>query len=94
MNYLNTTGTSNRHEEKSADASLDRQYFQERLRSGLAQLSDEQRAAFLLRFQEELTIPQISAIMDCPVGTVKSRLFYACEKLSHLLEEFDPKGEG
>ena len=62
--------------------------------SELEKLSTDQRAAFLLRFQEELSITQISAIMGCPAGTVKSRLFYACKKLSHLLEEFNPKGDG
>ena len=92
-NYLNTIHTKEDCKEMLSEESLDRQYFQERLINGLEQLSEEQRAAFLLRFKEELTIPQISMIMNCPAGTVKSRLFYACDKLAHLLEEFDPKGD-
>ena len=93
-NYLAANDIISQSEEKPAETSLDQQYFRKRLMSELEKLSTDQRAAFLLRFQEELSITQISAIMGCPAGTVKSRLFYACKKLSHLLEEFNPKGDG
>ena len=93
-NYLQRANEPNDYNALASEESLDRQYFKKQLMSGLEQLSDEQRATFLLRFQEELTIPQISAIMNCPAGTVKSRLFYACNKLAELLKEFNPEGEG
>ena len=44
-----------------------------------------------LRYQEELSIKEISEVMDCPEGTVKSRLYYALRKLSDKLQVFKPK---
>ena len=43
----------------------------------VATLSDRQRTVFLLRFVEELEIPEIAQAMRLPVGTVKSHLYRA-----------------
>lgn len=40
-------------------------------------LSALQRSVFLLRFVEEMEIPEISAAMGLPIGTVKSHLYRA-----------------
>lgn len=40
-------------------------------------LSLDQRAALQLFYYEELSIVEIAQIMDCPVNTVKSRLYHA-----------------
>lgn len=40
-------------------------------------LSERQRSVFLLRFVEELELPEISAATGLPVGTVKSHLYRA-----------------
>jgi len=44
-----------------------------------------------LRYQEELSIKEISEVMECPEGTVKSRLYYALRKLSDKLQVFRPE---
>ncbi len=59
-------------------------------RGGLKKLNEDQRTTFILRHQEELSIKFIGEIMNCSEGTVKSRLFYAVEKLSKNLNLFDP----
>ena len=41
------------------------------------ELSGHQRAAFLLRFAEDLSLEEIAEVMDVQVGTVKSHLFRA-----------------
>jgi len=42
-------------------------------------LSDRQRSVFLLRFLEEMEIPQIATVTGMPLSTVKSHLYRALE---------------
>ncbi|MEL6591399.1 MAG: RNA polymerase sigma factor [Bacteroidota bacterium] len=72
------------------DGGVDRELFQAGLEQEIAQLSDSHREVLVLRFQEELPIKEISEIMACSEGTVKSRLFYALKKLNGKLRAFDP----
>jgi RNA polymerase sigma-70 factor (ECF subfamily) len=68
-----------------------------RVRSAIAQLSLEFREVILLREFEELSYQEIASLLDCPVGTVMSRLARARSKLRVLLSsasaERDPSGE-
>jgi RNA polymerase sigma-70 factor, ECF subfamily len=43
----------------------------------VARLSERQRSIFLLRFIEEMEIPEIAGVTGLPVGTVKSHLYRA-----------------
>jgi RNA polymerase sigma-70 factor (ECF subfamily) len=43
----------------------------------VAELSNRQRTIFLLRFLEEMDIPEIAATTGLPLGTVKSHLYRA-----------------
>lgn len=51
----------------------------------LATLSPEQRAVVELTFYHGFSYPEIAEIVDCPVGTVKSRMFHARRKLREEL---------
>lgn len=51
-------------------------------------LSPASRAVLTLHFQEELSLPEIAAILEIPLGTVKSRLAYG---LAALRKTFDPR---
>lgn len=53
---------------------LDQQAFDQALSRLLEKMPPESRLLFSLRYEEELTVPQIAAIMSLPEGTVKSRL--------------------
>lgn len=44
-------------------------------------ISPASRAVLLLHFQEELSLPEVAAILDIPVGTAKSRLAYGLASL-------------
>ena len=70
---------------------IDHQKFSEELNENLDLLDEKQRTVFLLRYQQDLSLREIAGIMDCPEGTVKSRLFYATKVLSEKLKVFDPK---
>ncbi len=52
----------------------------------LARLSDKLRDVVVLRFAGELSYREIAEALDLPIGTVKSRLFAALERLAGILE--------
>jgi DNA-directed RNA polymerase specialized sigma24 family protein len=55
--------------------------------AALAALPLEQRAAFQLTFYHDMGYAEIAEIMECPVNTVKTRLFHARRRLATLLED-------
>ena len=55
------------------------------IRKTLAGLQDELRTAVTLREFEGLTYEAIAEVMECPVGTVRSRIFRAREALEKAL---------
>lgn len=56
------------------------------LHRALARLSVAHRDALTLRFLEALSYEEIARIMDCDVGTVRSRLFYGKKALRKQIE--------
>jgi RNA polymerase sigma-70 factor (ECF subfamily) len=48
-------------------------------------VSPASRAVMLLHFQEGLTLPDVAAILEIPVGTAKSRLAYGLRLIRHHL---------
>lgn len=73
------------------EAVHDRQVFDRQLKRVLAELTDEQRAAYTLRYEEELPLQQIAQILCCPEGTVKSRLYYTLKVLQRSLSDYNPQ---
>ena len=63
------------------------------IKTAIDQLPEEMRTAIMLREFEGMSYEEIAVAMDCPVGTVRSRLFRAREaidiKLNPLLEHGD-----
>jgi RNA polymerase sigma-70 factor, ECF subfamily len=57
------------------------------LTRALAELPVEQRLAVELCYELGYSCEEISKIMDCPVNTVKTRLFHARVKLQRLLPQ-------
>jgi RNA polymerase sigma-70 factor, ECF subfamily len=55
------------------------------LETALAELSDENRDAFVLFEIEELSAPQVAEMLSVPVGTVASRVRRAREQIRHKL---------
>jgi RNA polymerase sigma-70 factor (ECF subfamily) len=51
----------------------------------LDKLEFKQRATLVLFYLHDFSLVEIAEIMDCPVGTVKSRLHYARENLRREL---------
>jgi RNA polymerase sigma-70 factor, ECF subfamily len=59
------------------------------LREALEQLSGPDRAVISLRYEEEFGTAEIACILGVPEGTVKSRLFYARQRLRKYMEKDD-----
>ena len=59
----------------------------ETVRQALAHLSAEQRRVMALRYGADLTEVDIAQVLGWPIGTVKSRLNRARERLRFLLSE-------
>ena len=54
------------------------------LRRAVESLPAKHRQVVLLRFFEEASLEEIAAVLECSVGTVKSRLHHALEKLRRM----------
>jgi RNA polymerase sigma-70 factor (ECF subfamily) len=62
-----------------------------RLVDGLAALSSDERIAIVLRFEADLTVPQIARMTGAREGTVKSRLHHALRKLRAFVDAGDAR---
>ncbi|MDZ4859609.1 MAG: sigma-70 family RNA polymerase sigma factor [Candidatus Hydrogenedentes bacterium] len=60
---------------------------QEMLLKCLGELPEQYRLAFVLRTFDDLSYEEIAEVMECPVGTVKSRLNQARQLLRDQLRE-------
>jgi len=55
----------------------------------LTRLPEEFKTPLLLAEVEGLALEDVARIMDCPVGTVKSRIFRAKERLRGFLKDYE-----
>ncbi|MGB0128235.1 MAG: RNA polymerase sigma factor RpoE [Rhodocyclaceae bacterium] len=58
----------------------------ETVNAAMEALPEELRTAIMLRELEGLSYEEIAAIMDCPIGTVRSRIFRAREAVAAKLQ--------
>jgi RNA polymerase sigma-70 factor (ECF subfamily) len=70
--------------EQTVDPTFDEE-VSDWLKHGLSRLPMEQRLTLELAYQMGHSLEEIAAITDCPVGTVKARMFHAREKLRQYL---------
>ena len=59
----------------------------DRLRGALLELRPEEKAVFLLRQNGDLTYDEIAELRRCPVGTVKTQMRTALQKLRRVLKD-------
>lgn len=73
------------------DQALANSELGERINAALATLNAEHRETILLREVQGFDYKEIAKVMECSLGTVMSRLYYARKKLQALLS--DEKGK-
>ena len=49
-------------------------------------MSPKSRAVLLMHYREEISLEDITAILDIPLGTAKSRLAYGLSSLRSLIQ--------
>jgi RNA polymerase sigma-70 factor (ECF subfamily) len=62
--------------------------LQEKLNAALLKLSESHRLVVVLHDVQGLSHEEIAKVMDCNVGTVRSRLFYARQQLQGFLADY------
>ena len=72
-------------ENNSPERSLLSDELQEKLFSTIDGLPDDLKAAITLREIEGLSYEEIATVMECPVGTVRSRIFIAREAIDKVI---------
>ncbi len=89
-NKLDTIETKFDDGYTQVEKNIDQKIFENHLLKQLMKMNPDYQTTFLLRFQENLSIKEISEILECAEGTIKSRLFHTTRKLMNQLKEFNP----
>jgi RNA polymerase sigma-70 factor (ECF subfamily) len=75
------------HAAPSPAEGLEEREARARVKQALLDLRPEEREIFLLRQNGELTYEEIAELRRCPVGTVKTQMRAALQKLRRVLQE-------
>lgn len=62
------------------------------VRGSMEALAPKHREVLILRFWEDLTYPEIAVVLGEPIGTVRSRLYWAKRHLKDHLHDTDEGG--
>jgi RNA polymerase sigma factor (sigma-70 family) len=87
------------HEQGGPDRNVELRELQDTLQAALARLSPEQRVVIELTYNHGYSVREIAGIVDCPVNTVKTRMFHARRRLREMVPRLSPglaasRGEG
>jgi len=80
-----TDGGRNLREVATPESNLLSQELAERITRAVRDLPEELKTAITLRELEGLSYEEIAAVMECPIGTVRSRIFRAREAIDQQL---------
>jgi RNA polymerase sigma-70 factor, ECF subfamily len=75
----------------NAEQTVEREQIYDRIRRAIAQLPPEQKTVLLLKEYEGYKFHEISEMLECPVSTVKSRMYYALDGLRKALKLVEVK---
>ena len=62
------------------------------VRRALGRLSDDQRESIVLKIYQGFKFEEMAEVLDCPVSTVKSRVYAALDVLKETLAPIDTRG--
>jgi RNA polymerase sigma-70 factor (ECF subfamily) len=72
----------------TGDKKIDKDAFIGELDEALKEMDQVKRSTFIMRFKQGLSIKEISEVLECSQGTVKSRIFYTIKHLNKKLGHF------
>jgi RNA polymerase sigma-70 factor, ECF subfamily len=73
-------------EDQSPERLAERNELRRAVQQAISELDFKHRAVIVLFYLQDFSLKEIAYILDCPVGTVKSRLHYACRTLRRRLD--------
>ncbi len=73
------------------DEALDKDDFKKTILSFISSLPEEQRAAVMMYYFDEMSVREIAEIQGLSEGTVKSRLNYARKAIKEQVEDYEKK---
>jgi RNA polymerase sigma-70 factor (ECF subfamily) len=79
--------TSMLREIDSPEANMEKEDMRRVINQAIEELPEELKTAFCLREFSGLSYEDITEVMDCPVGTVRSRIFRAREAIDKRIQE-------
>jgi RNA polymerase sigma-70 factor, ECF subfamily len=79
-------GNDAMHEMNTPERNLLRDELQETIEQAFRDLPDDLRTAVTLREMDGLSYEEIAEVMECPVGTVRSRIFRAREAIDKRIK--------
>jgi RNA polymerase sigma factor (sigma-70 family) len=82
---LALVGTHDEAQDPALEA--DRALLRDHVRAALGTLRTEEREFIVLRDFDGHSYAEIAELLECPLGTVMSRLYYARKHLKELLED-------
>ncbi|WP_114418465.1 RNA polymerase sigma factor RpoE [Marinospirillum perlucidum] len=74
-------------EADTPEANLMRDQLEERIFAAIKALPDDLKTAISLREFDGMSYEEIAEVMQCPVGTVRSRIFRAREAIDKVIED-------
>jgi RNA polymerase sigma-70 factor, ECF subfamily len=80
------SGNDNLHDVDTPENNLFRDELQAAVQNVIQSLPDDLRTAVTLREMDGLSYEEIAEIMECPVGTVRSRIFRAREAIDKIIK--------
>ncbi len=72
----------------TGDKKVDKDAFLGELDEALKEMDQVKRSTFIMRFKQGLSIKEISEVLECSEGTVKSRIFYTVKQLNQKLGHY------
>ena len=73
-------------DEESPDQLLHRDEIESAVYKAMAELPDEQRTALMLREIDGMSYEDIAITTECPIGTVRSRIFRARDAIEQIIK--------
>lgn len=73
----------------ATDDTLEQQQRRQMLAQAINALPENQKPLFLLRYEEELTVPEIARITMLPEGTIKTRLLTALKSVKESMDKYN-----
>jgi len=79
---------------EGAVEAMEKQDVAQAMKLALGKLSAEHREVLEMTYYQHFSVQEIAETLGIPEGTVKTRMFYARQRLKEILKQMGFKGEG